>query len=113
MFDYKSLKEFCLSKNGAYEDYPFDEKTLVIKVNKKMFALFSSDENLKISLKCEPMLALALRDKYNGITAGYHLNKKHWNTVAVDEQIPEDEIIFMINHSYELVAPKPKAKINS
>ncbi|MDP5273069.1 MmcQ/YjbR family DNA-binding protein [Chengkuizengella axinellae] len=102
--DYDDLKIYCAEKQGAREDYPFGPEPLVIKVSSKMFALISDGEKYpSISLKCDPFLAEILREKYAAITAGYHLNKKHWNTVLIDGSIPEDEIMEMIDQSYQLV----------
>jgi len=98
------FKNYCLSKKGAIEDFPFGADTLVIKIATKMFALFSKRENkICISLKCDPFLAEDLRQRFSSITPGYHLNKKHWNSVVIDSSVPEDEIYWMIDHSYELV----------
>lgn len=94
----------CLSKTGAYEDYPFGPEVLVIKVGTKMFALISErGGKLNISLKCDPFLAETLRKQYAAVTPGYHLNKKHWNTIVVNDSIPDEEITWMIQHSYDLV----------
>lgn len=100
----KKLKDFCLSKKGAFEDYPFGEDVLVIKVESKMFALISErNNNINISLKCDPFLIHSLRKQYSSVIPGYHLNKNHWNTVIIDGSVPDDEIFWMINHSYEMV----------
>jgi predicted DNA-binding protein (MmcQ/YjbR family) len=102
--DIQALTNYCLSKKGAREDYPFGEDVLVIKVASKMFALISkSNQRLNISLKCDPYKAESLRQQHPSITAGYHLNKTHWNTVIIDGTIPETELHSMIDHSYELV----------
>ncbi len=111
----KIIKDFCLSKKGSFEDYPFGEDVLVIKVESKMFALISERNNkINISLKCDPFLVENLRRIYPSVTPGYHLNKNHWNTIIVDGTIPEDEILWMIDHSYEMVIKslsKAKQKI--
>ncbi len=100
----EAVKEYCLSKKGAVEDFPFGPDALVIKVASKMFALMSSHgTKVSISLKCDPFLAQDFRDRYPSITAGYHLNKKHWNTVSIDGRVPDQELCWMIDHSYELV----------
>lgn len=100
----QALIKYCLTKMGAFEDYPFGPEVLVIKVRTKMFALISQREGkLNISLKCDPLLAEALRQQYPGITPGYHLNKRLWNTIEVNSSIPEEKITWMINHSYDLV----------
>lgn len=101
---FESLKNYCLSKLGAFEDYPFGPSPLVIKVSSKMFALISeTDDRLSISLKCDPFLAENLRQQYPSVIAGYHLNKRHWNTVYINDSIPESEIYWMIDHSYEII----------
>jgi predicted DNA-binding protein (MmcQ/YjbR family) len=100
----KSIQQYCLSKKGAREEYPFGTDVLVIKIASKMFALISErGGQWNISLKCDPFIAESLRQQYPAITAGYHLNKTHWNTVVIDGSIPESEMISMIDHSYELV----------
>ena len=97
------IREYCLRKPGVTEDLPFDENTLVMKVGSKMFALFGNENPLRINLKCDPILAEGLRRKYEAVIPGYHMNKKHWNTVIIDDSIPENEILGMIDHSYKLV----------
>jgi predicted DNA-binding protein (MmcQ/YjbR family) len=102
----KTLCNYCASKPGAVEDYPFGEDTLVIKVMGKMFALLPlnlQDEAPQISLKCDPALAEILRNIYDAVQPGYHLNKRHWNTVTVDGSIPDSEIYDMVDQSYKLV----------
>jgi predicted DNA-binding protein (MmcQ/YjbR family) len=101
----KILTEYCLSKPGAREDYPFGPDPLVMKVGSKMFALMatSSDGCEMISLKCDPFLAESLRQQHKSVVPGYHLNKTHWNTVLLDGTIPDEDIFSMVDHSYELV----------
>lgn len=102
--DLKTLRNYCLSKNGAIEDFPFGDDVTVIKVASKMFALISERNNqLNISLKCDPFLAENLRQQYASITPGYHLNKSHWNTIMIDGSLPESALNNMIDHSYALV----------
>jgi predicted DNA-binding protein (MmcQ/YjbR family) len=110
--DLESFREYCLSKSGATEDTPFGEDVLVFKVGGKMFALAPLDEVPAVAnLKCDPDLALELRDRYEQVRPGYHMNKKHWNTVEIDSGIPDAELCKMIDHSYELVLRTlPKAK---
>ena len=97
--------EACLGRPGAVEDYPFGDGVAVFKVAGKMFALVPlGAEPASISLKCDPDRAAWLRRQYTAITAGYHLNKRHWNTIELDGSVPEDEILDLIEHSYELVA---------
>ncbi|NBI29478.1 MmcQ/YjbR family DNA-binding protein [Chengkuizengella marina] len=102
--EYEELKTYSLKKQGAVEDYPFGPETLVIKVSNKMFALISEgQEYSSVSLKCDPFLAEILREKYKAVTGGYHLNKRHWNTILLDDSIPDEEILEMVDQSYQLV----------
>ncbi len=109
------FREYCLSKPRATEGTPFGPDVLVFKVGGKMFALAALDEvPTTVNLKCDPDLALDLRDRYEQVTPGYHMNKKHWNTVEIETGIPGAELRKMIDHSYDLVAnslPKSTAKI--
>ena len=110
--DIIQLREYCLSFKGATEDFPFNEDTLVFKVMGKMFALVGLEKwemgNPSINLKCDPEKAIELREKYpEEIYAGYHMSKKHWNTVVINgSQLTEKQIKHFINHSYELVVSK-------
>ena len=102
--DAVEFREYCLTKPKATEGTPFGETVLVFKVAGKMFALMSLDEvPATANLKCDPDLALELRDRYEQVRPGYHMNKKHWNTVEIEAGIPETELRKMIDHSYELV----------
>ena len=102
--DLAAFREYCLRKRGATEGTPFGETVLVFKVAGKIFALAALDEiPATVNLKCDPDLALALRDQYDQVQPGYHMNKKHWNTVEIDSGIPDAELHKMIDHSYELV----------
>lgn len=101
--DQEAIKSYLLSKNHAYLDYPFDDVTPVYKVGKKMFALTGNIGGLSINLKCDPDDALYLRDAHEAIVPGYHMNKKHWNTVIVDGSLEEAFIKDMIDRSYDLV----------
>lgn len=102
-------KALCLRLPGTSCDYPFDEITLVFRVSDKMFALISeSREPLSINLKCDPDEALKLRSMYEEVTAGYHMNKKHWNTVQLEGVLSDEQIESMIQHSYDLVFRKLK-----
>lgn len=95
-----TMQEYCLSKNGAYEDRPFGIEPAVIKVGSKLFAIIS---NNSISLKCEPFTADHLRYIYPAVKPAYHLNKEHWNTVTLNDTVPDDELKWMLDHSYEFV----------
>lgn len=101
------LRNHCLSFPGAEETFPFGPRTSVFKVAGKMFALSAlSADSLSISLKCEPALAEALRETYAAVIPGYHLNKKHWNTVMIDGSLPDETIRDMIEDSYDIVVSK-------
>jgi predicted DNA-binding protein (MmcQ/YjbR family) len=110
-----SFREYCLSKDGANESTPFGDDVLVFKVAGKIFGLAPLDEvPATVNMKCDPDLALELRDRYEQVRPGYHMNKKHWNTVELDSGIPDTELRKMIDHSYELVIkglPKSKATV--
>ena len=94
----------CAAKPGAAETYPFGPDTAVYKVGGKMFALAPwSAEPPTVSLKCDPEWSEVLRKAYDAVRPGYHLNKKHWNTVVLDGSVPDDEVEELIEHSYELV----------
>jgi predicted DNA-binding protein (MmcQ/YjbR family) len=97
----------CLAKPGSAEDYPFGDGAAVFKVAGKMFALVPLGGSPgSVSLKCDPDLAAELRQTYPAITPGYHLNKRHWNTVTLDGSVPEEEVLELIDHSYELVVAR-------
>ena len=102
--DAAEFREYCLKKAGATEGTPFGPDVLVFKVGGKMFALTALDEvPTTVNLKCDPDLALDLRDRYEQIKPGYHMNKRHWNTIEIEGGIPAVELRRMIDHSYELV----------
>jgi predicted DNA-binding protein (MmcQ/YjbR family) len=101
--DIETLREYCLKKNAVTEGFPFDESTLVFKVAGKMFLLVDVDLYDAINLKCDPEKAIELREKYPAVTGGYHMNKKHWNTVQLDGSIPDTLLREWIDHSYNEV----------
>jgi predicted DNA-binding protein (MmcQ/YjbR family) len=102
--DLAEFREYCLNKLHVTEGTPFGEDVLVFKVGGKMFALVALDEvPATANLKCDPDLALELRDRYEQVQPGYHMNKKHWNTVEIESGILEPELRKMIDHSYDLV----------
>ena len=101
--DVITFREYCLRKKGVSEHLPFDDRTLVFKVGGKMFALCDIEAFEGANLKCDPERAVELREQYNGITGGYHMNKKHWNTVAAASDVPDTLFVQLIDHSYELV----------
>jgi predicted DNA-binding protein (MmcQ/YjbR family) len=97
----------CNAKRGSVEDYPFGDGAAVFKIAGRMFALVALGPSPgSISLKCDPEAALHLRARYAAITPGYHLNKRHWNTVELDGSVPEDELLELVDDSYELVMAK-------
>ena len=98
------FREYCLSKNGAEEDFPFGTNVLVFKVMGKLFALTDIEKQPPTAnLKCNPELAIELRERYSGVRPGYHMNKAHWNTVELEGDISHDKIIELIDHSYGLI----------
>jgi len=104
MMKLESLRGYLLKKTGAKEDFPFGPEAMVFKVMGKMFALVAwTLEPLRISLKCDPDLALSLREVYQAIRPAYHMNKRHWNTVILNGTIPDEEVFAMIDDSYDLV----------
>ncbi len=105
----EAFREFCLSFPGTTEGLPFDETTLVFYVKGKMFSLTDIDAFEYINLKCDPEKAVRSREKHEGVTPGYHMNKKHWNSVRMDGSIPDDTLVEWIKESYQLVvATLPK-----
>lgn len=97
------FRNYCIQKPGVTEEFPFGENTLVFKVMGKMFALADVDAFESINLKCEPEKAIELRETHEGVNPGYHMNKKHWNTVEMDGSLPDQFVIELIDHSYDLV----------
>ena len=98
------LRDWCLEQNGAIEDFPFTPEHSVFKVRGKMFALSALERTpLEVSVKCEPELAVALRASYPAIRPGYHLNKRHWNTITLDGSLPDQLVRDLIEDSYDLV----------
>ena len=102
--DFAALRAYLLSKSEAVEDFPFDTTTLVLKVGGKMFAALGiNDQPLRVNLKCDPFQAEILREQYSAVLPGYHMNKRHWNTVVLDGSLPEEKLRAMIDESYRLV----------
>lgn len=106
--DIESLREYCLSLDDVTEGFPFDQTTLVFKVNGKMFLLTDLEGPLSINVKCDPEKAVELREHYNCVRPGYHMNKKYWNSVDVDGTIADNILKDWINHSYSLVVKGKK-----
>lgn len=104
MFDHDSLREYCLAKPGTSEDFPFGEEVLALRVRGKIFALSNIfDRPMAVNLKCDPERALELRGEWAAVKPGYHMNKKHWNTVTFDGSMPATLLEELIDHSYALV----------
>jgi predicted DNA-binding protein (MmcQ/YjbR family) len=107
------LRNHCLSKPYVTEDFPFDEQTLVFKVASKIFALADVDNFNGVNLKCDPEKAIELREEYHGIVPGYHMNKKHWNTVQVHSDVSHEMLLKLIDDSYTLVFNSLPKKIKN
>jgi len=108
----ETLREYCISKPGVSEGFPFNDTALVFKVAGKMFALLDlSEDSRGLTLKCDPGLALELREQFPDVTPAYHFNKKHWNTVSLNGDMLDKEVLSWIDHSYEIVVKTlPKLK---
>ena len=99
----ESFRNFCLSRIGATEDFPFDENTIVFKVMGKMFALTDVNDFSSINLKVDPEMGIELRERYSSVQEGYHMNKKHWITVLMDGELPDRLVLQWVDNSYNLV----------
>ena len=108
----EEIRHYCLAKKGTTESFPFDETTLVFKVMNKMYALLSLSVPHSMNLKCDPERAIELREEYEEIKAGYHMNKKHWNTIIIDG-LSLKQMQKWIDHSYQLVWDKLPRKIKN
>lgn len=106
-------REYCLSKKGVTESFPFDDVSLVMKVMDKMFALIDLEGAVSISLKCDPERAIELRERYSGIEGAYHFNKKYWNGVRLDMDVDDKLVKELIDHSYEEVIKKFTKKLRT
>ncbi len=104
--DIELFRDYCLAKPGTTEEFPFDEKTLVFKVVGKMYALTSIENFVSVNLKCDPELALTLREQFSAVRPGYHMNKKHWNTIDVFNGVSDNQVFEWVDHSYDLVVAK-------
>ncbi|MEL6865807.1 MAG: MmcQ/YjbR family DNA-binding protein [Bacteroidota bacterium] len=103
----EDFRHYCLAKKGVTEEFPFDEMTLTFKVMGKLFAITGLDnEVFEVNLKCDPDYAIELREEYAAVRPGFHMNKKHWNTVAFEEELEDDLLRELIDHSYDLVVKK-------
>jgi len=103
MTTFLDIENYIMQKPSVTYDYPFDDKTRVYRIVGKIFALTQDRDPLSINLKCDPEYGLSLKLMYRGILEGYHMNKKHWNTVMVESDVPTPLLWTMINHSYEMV----------
>ena len=111
----EEFREYCIVKKGVTESFPFGEQTLVFKVMDKIFALAGLDNHpATANLKCDPERAIELREEYDGlIIPGYHMNKKHWNTVEIEGNLPSKLLLELIDHSYDLVAKSLTKKLQT
>ena len=99
----EELRDYCLGLKGVTESFPFDETTLVFKVAGKMFCLTDLEDSFGVNLKNDPVKNIELREEFPAIKPGYHMNKKHWNTVEIDGSVPNEMLKNLINESYDLV----------
>lgn len=104
-------RQYCLSKPSTTEDTPFDQDTLCFRVGGKIFSICSISEFLYINLKCDPERAIELREQFPGITPGYHMNKKTWNSVSTQGNVPDNLILELADHSYELILTSLPKKV--
>lgn len=107
-----TIIEYCMQKKGATQEHPFGPAPLVIKVADKMFALIFEEAGMavRLNLKCDPVIAENLREQHESVRPGYHMNKKHWNSIMIDGSLPEWDLFDMIDHSYDMVVKKlPKS----
>ena len=109
----ETFRDYCLAKQAVTEGFPFDDKALVFKVAGKMFAITNTEGDFSISLKCDPEKAIALREAYAPVKPGFHLSKKHWNTIDIDGFIPDSLLEAWITHSYDLVIDKMPKKLRA
>lgn len=107
----ESFRDYCLAKPGVTEGFPFDSRTLVFKVMGKMFALTNVDLFESINLKCDPEYAIELRETFQGVKPGYHMSKKHWNTVSTESDVPDKLLEEFVDQSYDLVVKSLTKKL--
>ncbi|MCG9880450.1 MAG: MmcQ/YjbR family DNA-binding protein [Bacteroidia bacterium] len=107
------LRDYCLQKTAVSEHFPFDDDTLVFKVAGKMFCLISIKEPDSCNLKCDPEEAIQLRENFEAIKPGYHMDKKHWNTVYFQSDVTDDFILKLVDQSYQLVIAKMSKKLRA
>jgi len=109
----EDFRNYCISKNAVSEEFPFDQETLVFKVAGKMFAITDIEKFKSINLKCDPEEAIIRREKYAAVCPGYHMNKKHWNTIDMDDSISDSILQSWIDESYDLVIKSFPKKIQN
>ncbi len=109
--DIETFRNYCLSKKGVTESFPFDQNTLVFKVMDKMFAISDVDNFESINLKCDPEMAVDLRERYTDVLPGWHMNKKHWNTIVMSGSVGDNLLDEWIDLSYDLVVVGLSGKI--
>lgn len=102
----EEIREYCIQKKGVTEGFPFDDKVLVFKVINKMFVLTNVENWESVNLKCDPEKAVELREQFMGIREGFHMSKKHWNTVLIESDVSHKLLIELIDHSYDLIVSK-------
>jgi predicted DNA-binding protein (MmcQ/YjbR family) len=107
----ETFRNYCLDFNSVTEEFPFDKTTLVFKVHGKIFALLDIEKFDSINLKCDPERSIELREQYNGVLPGYHMNKKHWNTITLNSDLNDEFIFDLTKHSYNLVFSSLPKKI--
>lgn len=107
----EEYRNYCISKKGVSEGFPFDQKTLVFKVMDKMFALTDLETFNFVNLKSEPDYAVELREQYEGVKPGYHMSKKHWNSVYIHDDVPKELIYKLIDDSYNLIVSSLTKKL--
>lgn len=113
LMNVETIREYCLSKKGATESFPFDDVSLTMKVMNKMFALIDLEGAEYLSLKCDPEWAIELRERYSGIEGAYHFNKKYWNGIRLNSDVDDKLIKELIDHSYKEVIKKFTRKLRS
>lgn len=110
---FDSFFDYCITKNGVQETFPFDETTLVFKVGGKMFALADTVEFTSVNLKCDPERAIELRERFMAIQPSYHMSKKHWNTVQLHADVDDKLMMELIDHSYQLIVESLPKKVRN
>ena len=111
----EQFRTYCISKKGVTEHFPFDDNVLVFKVMNKIFALSGLDSweqnEPKVNLKCDPQKAIELREEYESVNPGYHMNKQHWNTITVNQDVSDNLVLEFIDHSYDLIVKSLPKKV--